>query len=526
MIQVKAQSKVIHVLEGQRIQDAINDASSGDIILVEPGVYPEKIVVNKSNLTVKGEGSQFVFIDGCGDGPVVRVSGDGVVFGGFTVRNGGSKPGVEVSGDCVALVNNSFVGCGYGVQLYYCSGVVVQRNSFSGNTVGISLYGASNSSIANNTVTKSIYGGHGIAVLSSSINNKICGNLIWNNSHGMWFSGGSRENIVAENTIVKNNIIGIELTDGYNNLIYHNNFIDNKKQVTTNTVNKWDNGYPSGGNYWNDYKSKYPESKDEHSGVNQRGPGSDGIWDNPYTVYSSLEVPPNIDKYPLVRPFGRIPDEKPPKTIHDYDGLWRNKDFYVNLTANDDLSGVEEIYYRVNNEEPPKKVVEDGQPLISTEGTNNTIEFWSVDFMGNEEKHNFILNIKLDKTAPTADAGENRTVIVGTVVVFNASDSLDELSGISSFHWDLGNGITKSVRDFSYNFTEVGIFRIVLTVTDVAGNKGTDIVFVSVASRDAFPRNILPISGLVIAVTAFTILALRKVGKKRRRFRRLGKPRR
>jgi len=49
-------------------------------------------------------------------------------------------------------------------------------------------------------------------------------------------------------------------------------------------VNIWDNGYPSGGNYWSDY-----------SDVDLN---SDGIWDHPYVIDAD-----NIDRYPLVKPF-------------------------------------------------------------------------------------------------------------------------------------------------------------------------------------------------------------------------------
>ncbi len=36
------------------IQDAINDAGYGDVILLEPGLYQEQLVINKDNLTIKG----------------------------------------------------------------------------------------------------------------------------------------------------------------------------------------------------------------------------------------------------------------------------------------------------------------------------------------------------------------------------------------------------------------------------------------------------------------------------------------
>lgn len=46
----------------------------------------------------------------------------------------------------------------------------------------------------------------------------------------------------------------------------------------------------------------------------------------------------------------------------------------------------------------------DGQPLITTESANNTLEFWSVDNVGNPESpHKILTEIKLDKTSPVVE---------------------------------------------------------------------------------------------------------------------------
>ena len=106
----------------------------------------------------------------------------------------------------------------------------------------------------------------------------------------------------------------------------------------------------------------------------------------------------------LFKPFlttpAEVPDYIPPMTSHDYDGLWRNTDFTITLTATDHESGVAETYYRINDG-PVKAVSIDGQPYVTTEGANNTLEYWSVDAAGNEEfPHKVLTGIKLDKTAP------------------------------------------------------------------------------------------------------------------------------
>jgi len=62
------------------------------------------------------------------------------------------------------------------------------------------------------------------------------------------------------------------------------------------SINVWDDGYPSGGNYWSDYTDV-----DQYSGPNQDQPGSDGIWDHPYVI-----DPYAKDNYPIVPEFPSI----------------------------------------------------------------------------------------------------------------------------------------------------------------------------------------------------------------------------
>jgi hypothetical protein len=58
-------------------------------------------------------------------------------------------------------------------------------------------------------------------------------------------------------------------------------------------MNVWDDGYPSGGNYWSDYTST-----DLYSGPYQNETGRDGIGDIPYVIDTD-----NQDNYPLMPPY-------------------------------------------------------------------------------------------------------------------------------------------------------------------------------------------------------------------------------
>jgi hypothetical protein len=92
-----------------------------------------------------------------------------------------------------------------------------------------------------------------------------------------------------------------------------------------------------------------------------------------------------------------IYDVLPPVTVDDYDGWGHTSDFTINLNATDDLSRVQTIYYIINGGST-MNVQAQGQPRISVEG-HNKLEYWSVDFCGNEETHHVIQDIHLDKTS-------------------------------------------------------------------------------------------------------------------------------
>jgi parallel beta-helix repeat protein len=123
--------------------------------------------------------------------------------------------------------------------------------------------------------------------LFNSANSIITGNCIVGNSYegvGLYYSS---YNIITDNSIT-NNQVGIGFYDSSSNSIFHNSFTNNAYQVHTETsVNVWDNGYPSGGNYWSDY-----------FGVDSNG---DGIGDTPYPIDEN-----NQDRYPLMRPWTNI----------------------------------------------------------------------------------------------------------------------------------------------------------------------------------------------------------------------------
>ena len=190
----------------------------------------------------------------------------------------------------------------------YLSGnynVTIKNIDIKGFESGILLDAYSTyNNIMGNTVESNVYG---VNCWAYADNNSIIGNNIAGNSlAGVWIAGSSNDT-VTENNIATNSL-GINLQSSSNDRIYHNNFVDNTNQTSIyDSPGAWDNGYPSGGNYWRDYTGV-----DLQSGPNQNQPGSDGIGDTPYNASES-----NQDNYPLMQAFNNIAVQLalPPKTV-------------------------------------------------------------------------------------------------------------------------------------------------------------------------------------------------------------------
>jgi len=174
------------------------------------------------------------------------------------------------------------------------------NNTISGCTIsntyiGIALELSSNDSISNCTVEN--HSDMGISLFDNSNNNIITNCTVRNNGYGICLSPGispCSNNTIVNNTMENNgyDIYFVDFPDHDNNYIYHNNFMGT--QVYDPHNNYWDNGYPSGGNYWSDYTGA-----DNYHGENQNIPGGDGIGDTPYNISGGN----NRDRHPLMNSF-------------------------------------------------------------------------------------------------------------------------------------------------------------------------------------------------------------------------------
>ena len=189
-----------------KIQDAVDDAEVGDMIVVYNGTYTENVCVDK-RLKLRGEGADVVTVRAARSGhEVFEVTADRVNISGFTVTG--------ATGSNVA-----------GIRLYDADHCVISENNAHGNCEGIRLHLSSNNTLANNTLD--LNNRYGIRFLGNSNNNMIKDNTL--NSNGMdGIYMYSSHNTLTGNTLNSNGRDGIYITDSSNNTLANNTLNSNE----------------------------------------------------------------------------------------------------------------------------------------------------------------------------------------------------------------------------------------------------------------------------------------------------------
>jgi parallel beta-helix repeat protein len=223
--------------------------------------------VDPFTISIRRVGEAYYIFTGNVSGSIM-VERDNIVIdgAGFTLRgmfNG--TVGVGLTGRRnVTIKNLKVIGFDYGIGLLSSFHINISHNYLANNYGGILMRNSSNNFIFANNITS----------------NLECG--VWLNS--------SHNNTLFGNTIMLNAYYGMYIEVSIGNLIYHNNFVNNTAQVyNLSSKNIWDDKYSSSGNYWSDYKARYPDASERN--------GS-GVWDKPYLIDEN-----NQDNYPLIYPY-------------------------------------------------------------------------------------------------------------------------------------------------------------------------------------------------------------------------------
>jgi hypothetical protein len=178
------------------IQEAVTQASSGDVILVDDGLYTENVVMTEAAVTLRSKnGASHCIIDGNMKGAVIQaIAGGDFVLDGFTIRNGSGNPNcehqsgggifAETGGNveiknctiCNNLATSHSLGFGGGVYYVAVDGsdsltmhhnrVYDNEASFGGGGIHLSIHGDARVTVQDNSVhhNKAGWNGGGLRV--------------------------------------------------------------------------------------------------------------------------------------------------------------------------------------------------------------------------------------------------------------------------------------------------------------------------------------------------------------------------
>jgi parallel beta-helix repeat protein len=305
----KAQIGTIYInANGSINPSTANIATSDNVTYTFTGNNNMPIAVERSNIIINGRGYTLSVSGGTG----FSLTGlSNATIKNTTITNSNEGILLDSSSSCTVSGNNITANGYCGIELDSSSGNSISGNNITANSeFGIFLSSSNSTSISGNNITANSYCG---IELDSSSGNSISGNNIANRYFGIYLSS-SNSTSISGNEITANSYCGVFLDSSFNNMFFHNNFINNTRQVSSDgSPNTWDNGYPSGGNYWSDYTGV-----DQKSGPYQNVTGSDGIGDTPYVIDAN-----NIDRYPLTAPF------------HTFNvGTWSGVAYSVDIVSN------------------------------------------------------------------------------------------------------------------------------------------------------------------------------------------------
>lgn len=166
-----------------KIQQAVDNSTANEIIIVRDGTYNENVDVNVNHLTIKSEnGSASTTVQAADSNDhVFEVTADYVNITGFTVQNanGSKKAGIYLTG------------------VEQCN---ISNNVASSNYLGIYLISSSNNTLTNNTAFNNSYKGIWLFYSSS---NMLTSNSASNNNRGIYLRF-SNNNMLKDNTMSGN----------------------------------------------------------------------------------------------------------------------------------------------------------------------------------------------------------------------------------------------------------------------------------------------------------------------------------
>lgn len=245
----------------------------GDVFRLTDSLYGTSLIVEENNIIVDGQG--------------FTLQGPGMTVQGFA--------GINLTCTNVTVANFRVWGWQVGVLGVFNNNTVI-ANNLIGNALDVAVYASDYRIVGNRLGAERIVGNNNV-ILQNQI-------VLGTYASGFWITHSSGTIIEANNVTLSKLSTFFISTDNGDFHVYHNNFLNVEENtggylllimsypVPTNATSPpWDNGYPSGGNYWSDYSCRYPTAFE----VDDSGIGS-----LQYVSSTTHEV---VDRYPLLAPY-------------------------------------------------------------------------------------------------------------------------------------------------------------------------------------------------------------------------------
>lgn len=206
------EAATLHVRAGERIGDAIAQASAGDVIQIDRGRYVENLRIDKP-LTLLG--TDGVSISGDGHGDVIRVASPDVRIEKLIVRDGGGDLGQQNAGIYLqpgshrAIVRGCvFANVLFGLWIEKADDVLVEHNLVTGmrhrlssqRGNGIQLYNSQRARILHNRISFTRDGiyvdvSHDARFIGNEIHHVRYGSHYMNSYRNVWQGNDSHDNL-------------------------------------------------------------------------------------------------------------------------------------------------------------------------------------------------------------------------------------------------------------------------------------------------------------------------------------------
>jgi parallel beta-helix repeat protein len=413
---------------------------------------------------------------------------------------------IIVNSSNIIIKNQDLANSYVGIQLGFSSNNLLYENNVSNNLYGIYLIYSNANNIINNTVDlnfqtglfvgfsngNNISGneihsnnGNGLSLSESNDNNITRNNMSLNLHNGLALHNSWR-NDITENNIFTNQNYGIDIKSSQNNQIYHNNIINNADQADddSNNMNQWDNGYPSGGNYWSDYVGI-----DNYKGPGQDIPGSDGIVDSNY----SIDID-SVDNYPLIDSYVYLNQPPVASITASITNAYTDEQIIFNASDSTDPDGDMLLYYWDFDLDDG---VDDDVPGIRanhqySEPGDYIVTLTVVDENGAMDNASVTIYVKSPNQPPNASIDVSKILAnVDEQIAFNASNSTDPNGDSLSYYWDFNasDGVNEDIQGkiVTHHYSSPGQYTVTLTVVDSEGAWDNDTIVIWVVTPNYPP---------------------------------------